>query len=299
MPFFKDKTTLFLLALLALPASARAGCQKEFENLCVMPGVDLSKISEAPQVLEAAKAYAIKMKPYGKVLVTSGYRSAAGQRAKIASGVQAGPASGRNMSAHIYGAALDLQIKGGAKLTRATCDALVSVMPLLKAGGGVIHEGCGGGSCDVHIDDNWGKRFWGDRTVMYASHGNCSAGIKSIGKGAFVSTASPAPAPLPPPPESPAAPEPPAPPALAEEVTKDNPITSAAAPEPEPAPPPAPVAKPKPAPSASANASARNDAYRKKIQSQAYQRELATRRAIRARQRNETTNDIIRRALGQ
>jgi hypothetical protein len=157
-------------------SKASENCMGEIisSNLCLAPHVDMSRINKASKVLEAAKTYALKLKPYGLVKITSGYRTPKGQKDKQASGNQAGASSGPNMSAHIYGTALDLQILGDKKLRKVTCEALISAMPIIGSGGGVIHEGCGGGSCDVHLDDNWGKRHWHGQMVMYESSNNCS-----------------------------------------------------------------------------------------------------------------------------
>ena len=187
--------TFFFLALL-LPLfhanSAGAACKYRYKvwdlnkpndkkaYLCVLNNVNMSRAFKSRSVLQAAKAYTSIMKKYMKegsmVYVTSGYRSAADQERTRASGVQAGASSGRNQSAHIYGAALDLQIRSGDLVEKSgignkACSALRNILPILDRGGAIM-EGYGGGSLDVHVDDNWGRRKGFKQAIIYASERN-------------------------------------------------------------------------------------------------------------------------------
>jgi len=139
------------------------------KELCVFPGADLSRISKSPEVMKAAQVVAKKMKPYfpasfPMMKLVMGYRSAAQQERIRRSGVRAGPSSGRFVSAHIYGVAVDIEIEGNRKLGKQLCAALNQIIPMLKNKGGVIMEGSGGGSTNGHIDDNWGARFSVEKT---------------------------------------------------------------------------------------------------------------------------------------
>ncbi|MGZ3702266.1 MAG: hypothetical protein ACXWSD_10785, partial [Bdellovibrionota bacterium] len=140
--------------------------------------VDLSRIPASPEVFEAAKVVARKLKPYGKVYLTEAFRSPQQQEAIIASGVRAGPATGPKASIHITGVAVDLEIYGPNR-ERETCAALNQILPMLKGKGGVIMEGYSApgespaypnGVTNMHIDDSWGARLHAGKAVNY-THG--------------------------------------------------------------------------------------------------------------------------------
>jgi hypothetical protein len=162
-----------LLAGFHAPATAKAQvkCVEQYSTpeLCVYPNVDMSRVHESPEVLLAAKVVALKMKPYfpendPRMYLVMGYRSPAEQDRIRRTGVRAGPSSGRFVSAHIYGVALDVEIHSNRQLGHEMCAALNQILPLLKNKGGVIMEGTGGGSTNGHIDDNWGARFAMEKT---------------------------------------------------------------------------------------------------------------------------------------
>lgn len=160
-----------LTLLLSNAAHAGPRCLPPYstKELCVFPGADLSRIERSPEVMKAAQVVAKKMKPYfpasfPMMKLVMGYRSPEAQNRIRRSGVRAGPSSGRFVSAHIYGVAVDIEIEGNRKLGKELCAALNQIMPMLKNKGGVIMEGSGGGSTNGHIDDNWGARFAVEKT---------------------------------------------------------------------------------------------------------------------------------------
>jgi hypothetical protein len=165
------------LGLNFLPAAQAAQqCVPQYstKELCVMPSADMSRVHESPEVLLAAQVVAKKLKPYlpagvPYVMLTMGYRSPAEQQRIRRTGVRAGPASGKFVSAHIYGVALDVQINSRQNFAKEMCAALNQVMSMLKNKGGVIMEGSGGGSTNGHIDDNWGARFSMAKTGQHKS----------------------------------------------------------------------------------------------------------------------------------
>ena len=166
-----------LLGVLSAPvAHAGQQCNPKYstKELCVMPTADMSRVHESPEVLLAAQVVAKKLKPYlpanvPQVMLTMGYRSPAEQQRIRRTGVRAGPASGKYVSAHIYGVALDVQINSKQNFSKEMCAALNQIMPMLKNKGGVIMEGTGGGSTNGHIDDNWGARFSMEKTGQHKS----------------------------------------------------------------------------------------------------------------------------------
>jgi hypothetical protein len=170
-------TSAVLLGVNFLPAAQAAQqCVPQYstKELCVMPTADMSRVHESPEVLLAAQVVAKKLKPYlpagvPYLMLTMGYRSPAQQERIRRTGVRAGPSSGKFVSAHIYGVALDVQINSRQNFAKEMCAALNQIMPMLKNKGGVIMEGSGGGSTNGHIDDNWGARFSMQKTGQHKS----------------------------------------------------------------------------------------------------------------------------------
>jgi hypothetical protein len=169
------------------PANCRTEPEYVSENLCVkkinsanMRPVNLARIPESPEVLEAAKVVAKKLKPYGKVYLTEGWRTPEEQDAIRATGVRAGPSSGPKASIHITGVAVDLEIYGGKNFEPEACAALNQILPMLKGKGGVIMEGYSppgedtrypDGVTNMHIDDSWGSRIGAGKAVNYTGSG--------------------------------------------------------------------------------------------------------------------------------
>ncbi|MGZ3669902.1 MAG: hypothetical protein ACXWR4_08365 [Bdellovibrionota bacterium] len=172
------RTNLVLIINLVIAPAAlsapRCVPQYSTKELCVLPSANMSRVHESPEILVAAQVVALKMRPYypendPRMYLTMGYRSPAEQERIRRTGVRAGPSSGKFVSAHIYGVALDVEIHSRRQLGHEMCAALNQIMPLLKDKGGVIMEGTGGGSTNGHIDDNWGARFSMEKTGKHQS----------------------------------------------------------------------------------------------------------------------------------